>query len=68
MKTRSSNDEIRQRVSVSGFPSFLDEQAPLGGYCLLSQGVLTAFISEGLVRRTITDQTGRAQTRRSASA
>ena len=29
MKTRSSNDEIRLRVSVSGFPSFLDEQAPL---------------------------------------
>ncbi len=29
MKTRSSNDEIRLRVSVSGFPSFLDEQTPL---------------------------------------
>jgi hypothetical protein len=29
MKTRSSNDEIRLRVSVSGFPHFLDEQTPL---------------------------------------
>jgi hypothetical protein len=29
MKTRSSNDEIRLRIRVSGFPSFLDEQTPL---------------------------------------
>src|SRR5258708_1483563 len=29
MKTRSSDDEIRLRVSVSGFASFLDEQTPL---------------------------------------
>src|ERR1700674_5514777 len=29
MKTRSRNDEIRLRVSVSGFASFLDEQTPL---------------------------------------
>ena len=29
MKTRSSNDEIRLRVRVSGLPSVLDQQTPL---------------------------------------
>ena len=56
----SKTTTIRSDATLSRQLADRTKHAADGHTTLLSQGVLAAFISEGLMRRAITDQTGQA--------